>query len=360
MEEYNKFNSYYAIIMSGGRGERFWPLSTPSKPKPFLELFNKKSLFQLTYQRISKFFPKEHIFIILSQEHLKIAMEQIPEVPENNFIIEPIGRDTTAACCYSSFYVSKKYHNPTIIIFPSDHYIENDDEFYKCLVDSLELLNSKSSIVIFGIKPTRPDTNYGYIEVGEKFSLSDKRIFFSVKQFKEKPNKELAELYFKKENYYWNSGIFCWNYNNLMKLIKIHQPKVYEIIQQIDAYWEKKDYASFLEKIYIEFPSISIDYALLEKVSPLYMIPATFQWDDIGNWSSLQKMLIKDDNSNVVIGKAKLFETKNCFFSGEDLNILAIGLENIIFIKHKDDLLILNKDYEDKLKSYLKKIKDKL
>ncbi len=360
MEEFNKFKSYYAIIMSGGRGERFWPLSTPQKPKPFLQLFNKKSLFQLTYERINKFFQKENIFIILSADNLEIAKKQLKNVPEKNFIIEPIGRDTTAACCYASYYISKIYQNPDIIIFPSDHYIQNDKEFYNCLDISAKIIKLKDSIVTFGIKPTRADTNYGYIEVDEKkLSAENDGAFFAVKKFKEKPNKELAEDYLRKGNYYWNSGIFAWRYGTLLKLIKLHLPKVYEILMEIDAQWGKEDYSIFLEKKYLEFPSLSIDYSLLEKASSIYMIPATFQWDDIGNWSALQRMLKKDSDGNTIFGKAKFYESKECFISCEGMNVLAIGLDNIICVKHKNNLLILNRKYENKLKHYLKLTKEK-
>jgi len=359
MVEYNKFKSYYAVIMSGGRGERFWPLSTPKKPKPFLQLFDKKSLLQLTYERINKFFYKENIFLILSAEHLEVAKKQLKDVPEENFIIEPVGRDTTAACCYASYYISKIYQNPDVIIFPSDHYIQKDKEFYYCLDISAEILKSKDSIVIFGIKPTRADINYGYIEVDEnKLSDTKKGVFFAVKKFKEKPNRELAEDYLQKGNYYWNSGIFAWRYGTLLKLIKLHLPKVYEILMEIDAQWGKKNYSKFLENKYLEFPSLSIDYSLLEKASSIYMIPATFQWDDIGNWSALQRMLKKDSKGNTIFGKAKFYESKKCFISCEGMNVLAIGLENIICVKHRNNLLILNRRYENKLKQYLKLAKE--
>jgi len=359
MAEHNKFQNFYALIMSGGRGERFWPLSTEEKPKPFLPLFNGKSLIQLTVERISKLFPLRSIFLILATEHYPVALQQLKNIPENNFIVEPCSKDTAPCAAYASLYISKMHPDATIIVFPSDHYVRNEKEFARCVRNSYTIVQKNDGIITFGIKPTRPDTNYGYIEAGKKISLSKNNYYYEVSEFKEKPDEHHARLYVKKSNFYWNGGIFVWKTATLMKLINQHEPLMYTILQEINNHFGSTTFTTFLEKKYHEFKSSSIDYCIMEKTKPIYMVPATFIWDDIGTWSSLFRILPGDNNKNIYLGKVTSFETEDCLIYPDDAHILSIGIKDIIAIKHNNNILLIHKDYAHKLKQYLKESKKK-
>ncbi|OGF59937.1 MAG: hypothetical protein A2Y62_07740 [Candidatus Fischerbacteria bacterium RBG_13_37_8] len=354
MADHKLSSSCFALIMSGGRGERFWPLSTPEKPKPFLKLFNGKSLIQLTIARLKKIFPAESIFLILSKEHYAIACKQIKDIPRNNFIVEPCGRDTAPCATYASFIISKSHPDPDIIVFPSDHYIQNDNEFFLCIQSAFSIASRKKAIITFGIQPARPDTNYGYIEIGEKITTTYDKDYYEVKCFKEKPDAQLALHYLAKGNHYWNSGIFVWKYSTLKHFIHLHAPEINTVLNSLEDKWGSKNYNNFLEKKYLEFPSISIDYGIMEKAKPIFMIPATFKWDDIGTWSSLFRIYEGDANHNITFGKADIHDSQNCIFFCEKARIIALGLKDLIFVKHKNNILVSHKDHVQELKKYLK------
>lgn len=358
MEEYKLDSSCFALIMTGGRGERFWPLSTPDKPKPFLKLFDGKSLLQLTVERLKKLFDPKCIFLILSKKHYPIASNQLKEIPKSNFIIEPIGKDTAPCACYASLYISKIYPKPKIFVFPSDHYILDETEFTRCIHISYLVLKKRNAIITFGIKPIRPDNNYGYIEIDDKI-YENNYYYYRVKKFKEKPPIEIAKQYIADGNHFWNAGIFAWNYHTLMNSIALHAPDIKLILDEINKNWERKNFQSYLNKIYYEFPSISIDYAVMEKTKPIYMIPTNFKWDDIGTWASLERILPTDQNNNIILGNVNLFDTFNSIIYNKKTKLLLLGVKNIIFIKHKNNILLADKKYANELKNYLKKCFDK-
>mgnify|MGYP005839883585 CR=1 FL=1 len=358
MEEYKLDSSCFALIMTGGRGERFWPLSTPDKPKPFLKLFDGKSLIQLTVERLQKLFDNKSIFLVLSKEHYPIASKQLKNIPKSNFIIEPIGKDTAPCASYASLYISKIYPNPNIFVFPSDHYIQDEIAFMRCMYISYLILKNKNAIITFGIKPIRPDNNYGYIEIDNKIYEND-YYYYQVKKFKEKPSIEIAKQYIADGNHFWNAGIFAWNYNTLMNSIALYTPDIHCILDEINKNWGKKDFQSFLEKIYYEFPSISVDYAIMEKTKPIYMIPTYFKWDDIGTWASLERIFLPDQYNNIIFGTVNLFDTSNSIIYNKKTNLLVLGVKNIIFINYKNNILLADKKYANELKNYLKKCSNK-
>jgi mannose-1-phosphate guanylyltransferase len=265
-----------------------------------------------------------------------------------------MAKDTAPCASYASLYISKIHPNPNIIIFPSDHYIKNEKEFIKCIKIAFSIIKNEKAIITFGIKPSRPDINYGYIEIGEKITKNNYQ-YFQVIKFKEKPSLEIAKEYLAYGNHFWNSGIFVWSFDTLINSLNIHAPKIAFVLDQINKNWNQKNFKRYLKKIYNEFPSISIDYAIMEKTKPIYMIPATFDWDDIGTWASLERILNADENNNIIFGTPYLFDTENSIIYPEKSNVIALGLKNIIFIKHKNNILIADKKYASELKNHIKK-----
>lgn len=339
-----------AIILAGGSGTRLWPLSRKTYPKQFLSLGDKESFLQKTVKRILTVLNPEDVFIITNTDYkflVKNQIEKINPTLRENILLEPVGRNTAPAVALAVKYlleVKKVNESETVFISPSDHIINPEDAFGEYLL-KMDNLAKNGFLGTFGIKPTKPETGYGYIEKGEKISEG-----FKVKRFVEKPNLEKAVEYLQSGNFYWNSGMFAFTIKDILDEFEKHAPEIYEKI-------EGKSYEDVLNA-FTEMPDISLDYAVMEKTDKAAVIPLDLQWSDVGSWESIYELLPKDDDNNAVIGNALTIETKDSLILTEKRLISTIGLEGVMVIETPDALLIAKKGEAQKVKEVVSKLKE--
>ena len=345
------------LIMAGGSGERFWPLSTKEKPKQLLKIFSNKSLIRLAYERILPLVDKEQIFIATNEIQLKALKEELPEINDSRIIIEPAFRDTASAIAYGSLMISKYYDNPTICVLASDHLIANEDEFRK-VIRIAETEADKGNIVTLGIKPEYPETGYGYIEVDEAILNKPTKAL----AFKEKPSLELARTYFNSGNYLWNSGMFIFKYNTILKALNKYSQNHYNISIELSKLINENNgvfTANNIRDIFMKFEKKSIDYAVMEKANNIVVIPSSFGWNDVGSYLAFDELFTKDENNNVTynVKSITVDSTNNIIISQEDNhNINLLGINNMIIVITKDNLLIIPKDRCQEIKKILAKV----
>ena len=280
----------YAVIMAGGRGERFWPLSSETLPKPFLPLLKGKTMVQETVERTKLLISEERIFIVLSRDHLPIARQQLPEIPIENFILEPFGKDTAACIGLASLYIGKKEKDASVVVLAADHVVKEAKAFCKTITNSLKFLASNDYIITIGIKPTRPETGYGYIELGEKLENIGDQLFYRVGRFVEKPTVSVANHFLKSGRYYWNSGVFIWKNTTIQQSLSSYMPQLWDGLMHINQSIGSGEEKIVIEREFIKFKKVSIDYGVLEKSTQVVVVPANFKWDDVGTWSAFGRV----------------------------------------------------------------------
>lgn len=345
------------LIMAGGSGERFWPLSTKEKPKQLLKIFSNKSLIRLAYERILPLVDKDQIFIATNEIQLKALKEELPEVNDSRIIIEPAFRDTASAIAYGSLMISKYYDNPTICVLASDHLIANENEF-RHVIKLAETEAEKDNIVTLGIKPEYPETGYGYIEVNEAILNKPTKAL----AFKEKPNLELAKDYFNSGKYLWNSGMFIFKYNTILEALKKYSPNHYEVSLELDKLIDTNNdvtTANNVRDTFIKFEKKSIDYAVMEQANNIVVIPSSFGWNDVGSYLAFDELFKKDNDNNVIynVKSITIDSTNNIIISQDDKhNINLLGINNMIIVITKDNLLIIPKDRCQEIKKILAKV----
>ena len=343
-----------ALIMAGGSGTRFWPLSRENNPKQFLKLFNNKSMIRLTYERIIPFISPNDIYVVTTQSQVSLINEHIPELTPTQIIIEPCGMNTAPCIALSAIYLSRLYDSSEkMIVLPADHYISDSEAFRNSIKTAIELSNDEN-IITFGVTPTYPATGYGYIEAGEKIS---ERMFL-VKHFKEKPNLQAATEFLSKGNFYWNAGMFCWTIKSIITQFNLHCP---EIISIASGTLNETEYANIL-KHYLTMPKMPIDIAILEKSDNVFVLPVAYAWSDVGNWHSLSELQSKDENNNHFLYDS--FSLDSCNNSVITNKFIAlIGVSNLIIVDTDDSILILDKNRAENVKQiseFLKKSNQKL
>lgn len=274
-----------ALIMAGGKGTRFWPLSTEEKPKQFLNLVGSKTMIQMTIDRILPIIPIERIFVCTGEKYISLLKEQIPNLPDRNIIVEPEGRNTAPCIALSALIIKRYYKDSTMVVLPSDHLINDEKRFRELLLLGGRFLeNNSDGILTLGMKPDRPETGYGYIQFGEEVELGIKK----VNRFVEKPNLQLAKQYLDKGSYLWNGGMFLWKTEHVLKEIKKYIPNTYEVLHNIESI-DENSIQEMINENYNKTDSISIDYAVLEKSDKIFVIPSEIGWDDIGTWKSVER-----------------------------------------------------------------------
>lgn len=343
-------NNVYAIIMAGGRGERFWPLSTEAKPKPFLRFMGDKTLFQATVERLGHFISEDRLLPVLAEQHLALAREQVPHIPERNYIVEPIGRDTAACLGLASLYLEQMDPTAVMLVLPADHYIQDEGEFISCLKTSIAFLSRENRIVTIGIRPTRPEVGYGYIEAGSELAPGVDR----VTRFVEKPSIAKAREYVAKPNYYWNSGMFIWRNNLIQSLLSRFMPDHWRVLDKIRQSIGTVREKATVEREYEKLEKISIDHGVLEKTEDIAVVPAKFRWDDIGNWAALTRLGAVDGRDNFCLGKHIVSDAKNCVVYSPELPIAAFGVSDLVIVAANDRLLVCSKDVAPQLKKLVR------
>jgi len=349
----------YVGIMAGGAGTRFWPASREYKPKQFLDILGiGKTLLQLTYERFLKVCPKENILIISNAKYTHLIKEQIPDLEDNQILEEPVRRNTAPCIAYATHKIHALDEDANIVIAPADHFIQDENTFIEIVKQGLNHANSiQDALITLGITPTRPDTGYGYIQMGNaEGNHSNLNV---VKTFTEKPDLEIAKTFLASGDFVWNSGIFIWTVKSILKAFENHLPEMNEIFLE-----GKNIYNTSKEKDFIlnSFPlskNISIDYGIMEKAQKVLVIPGDFGWSDLGTWGSVYEKLIKDDRDNVIIGQNVMtFDTSNTMVNVPDDKLVILdGLDNYIVVESDNILLVTPKAKEQNIKQLLTKIK---
>jgi len=348
---------HYVAIMAGGIGSRFWPMSRTAHPKQFLDILHTgKTLIQQTVDRYSKLVPIGNIYIVTSHEYLPIVRKQLPMLAEENILSEPSRKNTAPCIAYVSFKLLQKDPLANIVVAPSDHLILETDEFVKTSLKALNFVSQINALVTLGIKPTYPNTGYGYIQHD---SLQVTEDVFKVKTFTEKPNKDLAKTFLASGDFLWNAGIFFWKAKNIVAAFEKHLPEIYEVFAAEKDEFNTAGEQQAIERIYPLCTNISIDFAVLEKADNVYVIPASFGWSDLGTWNSAWESMDKDYLGNAVAGKkVMVMDALKCMVHVPDNKLVVLqGLEDFIIVDTKDILLICKKDKEQDIKDYVAEVK---
>lgn len=350
-------NHNHLVIMAGGVGSRFWPMSTEDKPKQFIDVLGVgRSLMQLTYDRFKGVCPAENVWVVTNAAYVETVAEQLPEIPRGNILSEPCRRNTAPCIAYVSWRIKVQDPNANIVVTPSDHVVMNVPEFQRVITSSLNFASETDAIITLGMKPTRPETGYGYIEADlAQQSLRNKEIF-RVDSFREKPDLETAKEYISHSNYYWNAGIFIWNVRTIVNAFRMYQPLIAATFEEIIPVMGTENEQKVVDEKYPECENISVDYAILEKAEEIFVFPADFGWSDLGTWGSLQTLSKKDEEGNAIISQnVKLFESSNCIVNVEGAKQVAIqGLNGYIVAERDGRLLICKLADEQRIKEFSK------
>jgi len=336
----------YVAILAGGIGSRFWPKSRTPFPKQFLDILNTgKTLIQATYDRYAAFIPEENIYIVTSVEYTEIVQRQLPKVKSGNILSEPSRKNTAPCIAYISFKLLQKDPEASLIIAPSDHLVLDNASFERVALQALDFAVHMKAFVTLGIKPTYPNTGYGYIQ-HEPLAVADN--IFRVKTFTEKPNTELAKAFIASGDFLWNAGIFIWKAKQIVDAFEQHQPEMYELFATELTHFNTSEEQAALERIYPLCTNISIDYAIMERAHNVYVIPSSFGWSDLGTWNSAYDNLEKDYLGNAVAGdNVMIIDATKCMVSVPNNKLLVLqGLDDFIVVDTKDVLLICKKDKE--------------
>lgn len=341
--------------MAGGIGSRFWPLSTSATPKQFLDILGVgKTLLQLTYERMVKIVPPENFYIVTNAQYEKTVLQQLPELYPYQILKEPLRKNTAPCIAYGNHEIRKRSQDANIIVTPSDHLILNEEEFLKTVKAGWDFTQNNDALLTLGIKPTRPDTGYGYIQLREKIIEIDSHEINKVKTFTEKPELEMAKIFLKSGDFFWNSGIFLWSLKSIDNAFKMYLPKVYDL-------FEAQSELFVLDDIYSKCPNISIDYGIMEKAENVFVLQSSFGWSDLGTWGALYENAEKDEKQNAVIGaNVMIYDTNNCVISVPDKKVAVIdGIDNCIVVDSADRLLICKREDEQKIRQFVNDIKFK-
>jgi mannose-1-phosphate guanylyltransferase len=347
----------YVAIMAGGIGSRFWPVSRTGRPKQFLDILDTgKTFIQQTVDRFRSFVPLQNIYIVTADEYVGLTKEQLPQLPEENIVSEPFRKNTAPCIAYISFKLQQRDPDATLIVAPADHLILDEETFRAVCKEAIGFANKFDALITLGIKPTNPNTGYGYIQHEDK-QVEDS--LYKVKTFTEKPNKELAKTFLASGDFLWNAGIFVWRVSSCIEAFQKHQPEMYELFASEQDKFNTPEERAAIEAIYPQCTSISIDFAVMEKANNVYVIPASFGWSDLGTWNSAWENMEKDYFENAVAGeKVIVFDTSKCMVHATNGKLVVLqGLEDYIVVDTKDVLLICQKEKEQDIKEYVAEVK---
>ena len=341
--------------MAGGVGSRFWPLSSEEKPKQFLDIMGcGRTMLQVTLDRFRSIVPLENVWVVTLAQYADLVKEQLPEIPADNLLVEPCGRNTAPCVCYASWKIKKRDPRANVVVTPADHYVEDTAAFCAAIEDALEFAAETDAMVTLGMKATRPETGYGYIKADLSFASSRRKTIYRVDGFIEKPDQERAELYYAQNSYFWNSGIFVWSVSTVVNAFRVYQPELSRRFEQLLGVYDTPEEARALEEIYPQCENISIDYAVMEKAEEIYVRPSDFGWCDLGTWHSLRDQLEKDERGNATVGSnVALYDTHNCIVhtSGER-RVVVQGLDGYVVCEKDGTLLICKLSEEQRIKLF--------
>lgn len=340
--------------MAGGVGSRFWPESRESKPKQLLNIFNDKSLIQNTVNRLDGIVANNKIFIITNKIQKPGVIEQLPQIPEENIVEEPFGKNTAACIGLASVLVAEKNNEAITLVLPADHRIENEDKFREIILSAAAYAEKSNGLVTIGIKPTRPETGYGYIQTNDPVEGDN---IFHVKTFAEKPNYETAKRFVEAGDFYWNSGMFIWKVSAILEEMKELMPELYEGVCNIRSAIDQPDFVKVLQREYGQFKSISIDYGIMEHSKNVFLIKGEFDWSDVGSWEAVYQLSSKSENENVLKGDIYTEDLNGSFIRTKKKFTAVVGVENLIVIETEDALLICDRDKAQSVKQVVDHLK---
>ena len=358
----NQMDNNYCIIMAGGIGSRFWPLSRRAKPKQFLDILGTgTTLIQQTFERFSKFIPVENILVVTSVQYKDLVLQQLPELNESQVLQEPLRRNTAPCLAYATYKIKTINPDANLIVAPSDHLILKEEEFIRQIKNGIEFVKTQNALLTLGIKPNRPETGYGYIQIKNKADFDALDNLFKVKTFTEKPDLEMAKIFVDSGEFFWNSGIFIWSLSSIVEAFDTHLSEVSSLFEKGTKWYNTDDEVHFIAKAYSECKGISIDYGIMEKAQNVYVLTADFGWSDLGTWGSLYENKEKDEDGNVINGDNVLtYDTKNCIVNLSDEKVAVLhGLDGYIIAESNDTLMICKKEDEQQIKQFVTDVRIK-
>lgn len=345
-------NNHYCVIMAGGIGSRFWPLSRTEKPKQFVDILGVgKTFIQMTFERFAPFIPVENFMVVTGEVYKELVLEQLPQLTEQQVLLEPARRNTAPCLAYAAYKLKKQNPDAVMVVTPADHLILDTTTFADVMQQSLRHAESHDHLLTVGITPSFPSTGYGYIEVEDT-----EQSFSKVTQFKEKPDYDTAVQFIEEGNYRWNSGMFVWSVKAIDEALQQHLPAVSELFRSAEQYYYTPDEQKNVNEVYLRSESISIDYGIMEKSDNVYVTSADFGWSDLGTWTSLYEQSTKDERDNVLSGDDILAtDTTNCLVKqlNEDKRVVVDGVKDLLVVDTKDVLLICNRTDEDRVKAVI-------
>ncbi|MGE5481414.1 MAG: mannose-1-phosphate guanylyltransferase, partial [Bacteroidota bacterium] len=352
----------YAVVMAGGRGERFWPRSRKKLPKQFLPLFGKRTMIQMTCDRLRGVVPPERILVVTGADLVDMARRQLPELPGENIIAEPVGRNTAPCIGLAAVLVEARDPEAVLAVLPADHRIADEKGFRSLLRRAADLAAVHDVPVTLGITPSYPETGFGYIQAGAALDPEDSQDPEGarwVERFVEKPTLAKAREYLAAGNFYWNSGMFIWRAATVRRLVVEFLPEIHRGLQRIAEALGTPAFQETLAAEFSGFPSVSVDYGILEKTDRILVIPANIGWDDVGHWTSVSRLSPHDRDGNVIEGNVIAIDTKDSLISGHDRLIATIGLENVVIVESEDAVLICAKDRVQEVRQVLARLRER-
>ncbi|MDR2131330.1 MAG: mannose-1-phosphate guanylyltransferase [Odoribacteraceae bacterium] len=347
----------YCVIMAGGVGKRFWPISNKLRPKQFCDIMNTgKSLLRLTFERAARLFPVENILVVTGLAYEEITREQIPEIPPANILKEPFGRNTAPCIAYAAYRIARFNPGATMVVVPSDHFIYNDDVYRENIRQGISFATHSGGLLTIGISPTRPETGYGYIQVKRGKAVDN---VFRVKTFTEKPDEELANTFIRSGDFLWNAGIFVWQVTDIIREFKNHLEDVYHLFEQEYRPAEDPDSPANIERIYSRCPNISIDFGIMEHATRVFVIKGGFGWSDVGTWHAFHEVSEKDERGNVSHNEHVLFlDSSDCIVDlPRHKRVVVEGVDNCIIAERNDVLMVCNRDREENIRHFEEMLK---
>lgn len=357
-----KNKNYYAILMAGGVGSRFWPVSTQDFPKQFHDMLGTgDTLIQKTFNRLARLIPQENIFILTNERYNDLVLEQLPGISQRQVVLEPAMRNTAPCILYAALKIQKENEDAVMIVAPSDHWIEDESAFCQNVQQAFDFCSQNNALVTLGIEPTFPNTGYGYIEFEKNTTDSNpNENIKKVAQFREKPDYNTAKSFIAQGNFLWNAGIFMWSVSSVVNAYKTNQPDLFELFEKGIEVYNTDLEDNFIRDNYGRAENISVDYAIMESSKNVYVIPATFDWNDLGTWGSLYDKLDKDSNKNAVVNAQTLAEdaSGNMIRTKNEKVVVVDGLKDYIIVDNNEVLLIFPKDKEQDIKKVLQAVKE--
>jgi mannose-1-phosphate guanylyltransferase len=342
----------YAVIMAGGIGSRFWPASRKARPKQFLNVFGDSTMIQNTVARLQGLIPPERCLVVTHERYVEQTKKQLPAVPEDNILAEPISRNTAPCITYAAVKLAERDPDATMVVLPADHVIGDVAEFHRVLDVATEKAQDPGSLVTIGIEPDYPATGYGYIQYDGPADLSDEPLqAYPVKTFAEKPDRSTAERFIDSGDFLWNSGMFIWRADTVLGQIEEHLPDAYEAFEPLRSVVDTDAESDHLKEAFQNSPRISIDYGVMEQADRVHVVPGSFDWNDVGDWRAVYDLSEKDDLGNVIEGNVIVQDSSRCYVEGSERLVVLVGTHDTVVVDTDDALLVCNRESAQQVKN---------